>query len=492
MVTKSHRAEWSSDWAIKVPPRRTGLRLSTTDRKWLLLGADLLIVNATLAAVVILWNDLPLESFMQGAQVKWFVTLTCVWLIIGTVLDVYNLARAASTSAIIGSAGSAACVTALVYLAIPWLTPPILRRSYAFGLVTLLTGTLMTWRIFYARMLVQPFFRHYGLIVGSSPASLDLARAIQRAGQGGDANPFRGSGYEILGQVTDAAVSDPTGDIPVLGDMQKLMRLARQSGVDEIILANANEHELSLEAREVLLDCREVGLRISSLANVYERLTGRLPVHFAAYDVQLLLSPDDSPSARLYGASKRGIDIVLSLLGLLGLGVILPLVALANALGSPGPLFYRQQRIGKGGRPFMVIKLRSMVPDAERCTGAVWCGKDDPRITKVGRLLRRSRLDETPQLLNVLRGEMSIVGPRPERPSFVGRLSQELPLYRARHAVKPGLTGWAQVHLEYGDSIEDSREKLEYDLYYVRHASLYLDLLTLLHTVRVVIGLKGQ
>jgi exopolysaccharide biosynthesis polyprenyl glycosylphosphotransferase len=492
MATESQHVPWSSDWGAAKPAPRASLRLSAAERKWLLFAADLVIVNTVLAAAVILWNDFPMDTFVLSHHLKWFITLTVVWFIAGTILDVYNLARAASTSAIVGSAGSAALVTALLYLAIPWLTPPILRRTYGFALATTMTGAVLAWRIFYAQMLVQPFFRQYGLIVGDSDSALELTRAIQRAGKDGDGNPFRGTGYEIVGRVTDGTDRDQLGDIPSLGSMDKLVRLARQSGVDEIILANNNELELSLEAREVLLDCREVGLRISNLADVYERLTGRLPVHYAAYDLQLLLSPDDSPSARLYGAAKRAMDIVLSAIGLLILCVILPLIALANAISSPGPLFYRQQRIGKGGRPFTVIKLRSMIPDAERCTGAVWCGKDDPRITKIGRLLRKSRLDETPQLFNILRGEMSIVGPRPERPSFVGQLSRQLPLYRVRHAVKPGLTGWAQVHLEYGDSIEDSREKLEYDLFYVRHASLYLDLLTLLHTVRVVVGLKGQ
>jgi len=491
-IPKSSRAMWAAEGAKASVGPRTSLGLTAPERKWLLLGWDLVLINGALVGSAVLWNEFVWATFSLGAHLKWFLTLTALWFIIATVLDLYNLARAASVSAIIASAGSAALATTVIYLAIPWLTPPILRRSYAFGLVGLTTAAIVAWRVFYAKALVHPVFRQHGLVVGSPSADLDLALAIQQAGQTQVGNPFKGTGYEIIGRVSEDGAADGPNGIPLLGDLSKLVRLARQSNVDEIILTQGAERTLSREGREVLLDCREVGLKISSLASVYERLTGRLPVDYATYDVNLLLSPADSPSTRLYYATKRVVDVALALVGLLTLGLIAPFVATANAIWSPGPLFYRQQRIGKGGRPFTVVKLRSMIVDAERSSGAVWCGKGDPRITRVGHLLRKSRLDELPQVINVLRGEMSIVGPRPERPHFVGRLARDLPLYRARHAVKPGLTGWAQVHLEYGDSAEDARAKLEYDLYYVKHTCLYLDLLTLLHTVRVVIGLKGQ
>jgi lipopolysaccharide/colanic/teichoic acid biosynthesis glycosyltransferase len=261
--------------------------------------------------------------------------------------------------------------------------------------------------------------------------------------------------------------------------------------VDEIILNLEEGHGFPMEAQEVLLDCRELGLRVSSLASIYERLSGRLPVDYARYDSQLLLSPADTPAFRLYQATKRALDVLIGIVGILVLGLLIPFVALANVLSSPGPLFYRQERLGKGGRPFTVLKFRSMVRDAEKY-GAVWAGKNDPRITPIGRFMRKVRLDEVPQFINVLRGEMSFIGPRPERPHFVGQLSRAFPLYRARHAVKPGITGWAQVHHEYGDSTEDARVKLELDLYYVKNAGFYLDLLTVLHTVRIVVGFKGQ
>lgn len=484
------------EWTVARPRSRPVLRMATRERKYLLLGVDLMLMNVVLLVAVTFLNDytLPMNSLWDHA--KWFFTLSMLWLIIGTVLDIYNLARAASTTGILANVGSAALMTTLIYLAIPWLTPPILRRMYALALVGLSTVVLVGWRVFYARALVQPAFHQRGLFLGQSGPAFALAHVIHQAALGDDANPFRGTGYEIIGRVADderLGLDEGRDEtIPLLGDTSKLVRLSRQYGVDEIIVAPEHENSLPAEAREILLDCRELGLRINSLANVYERLTGRLPVDYARYDLQLLLSPADTLGTRLYQSAKRALDIVLALLGLTVLGLVMPVVAIVNALTSPGPIFYRQERVGMGGRPFTLIKLRSMVTDAEKRCGAVWCGADDPRITPIGRILRKTRLDEVPQFINVLRGEMSVVGPRPERPYFVGQLAHTFPIYRARHALKPGITGWAQVHYEYGDSVEDARIKLEHDLYYVKHASLYLDLLILLHTVRVVIGAKGQ
>ncbi len=470
---------------------RKNWRLTAKDRRLLLLMADLLLVNGMLLIAVTLWNDLTPAMVFSLGNLKWFMTITVLWLVVGTVLDVYNLARASSTFSILASVISAALLSTALSLAIPVLSPPILRRSYAFGLVLLTTMSLTAWRVFYAHVLVHTAFRQLGIVVGGDVPAAALRQMLHQTTEGEDANPFRGAGYEIVGRVVDKSYQEANDDLPVLGETQNLVRLVRQYGVDEIILNLEEGHGFPLEAQEVLLDCRELGLRVSSLSSVYERLTGRLPVDYARYDSQLLLSPADTPAFRLYQATKRVLDVLISLLGLLVLGLLIPFVALANALTSPGPLFYRQERLGKGGRPFTVLKFRSMVRDAEKY-GAVWCGKNDPRITPIGRLMRKVRLDEVPQFINVLRGEMSFIGPRPERPHFVGQLARAFPLYRARHAVKPGITGWAQVHHEYGDSTEDARIKLELDLYYVKHASFYLDLLTVLHTVRVIIGFKGQ
>jgi len=200
---------------------------------------------------------------------------------------------------------------------------------------------------------------------------------------------------------------------------------------------------------------------------------------------------DESAGDRLYRIAKRGIDIIAAVVGLLVMGLISPIIAVANRVTSPGPLFYRQERVGQGGRIFNILKFRTMVPDAEKITGAVWADERDPRITWMGRILRPTRLDELPQFINVLLGEMSLIGPRPERPEIIENLTQLLPFYRARHAVRPGITGWAQVEYRYGNCVEDSKTKLEYDLYYVKHAGPLLDLRILLQTIPIMLQGAG-
>jgi exopolysaccharide biosynthesis polyprenyl glycosylphosphotransferase len=225
---------------------------------------------------------------------------------------------------------------------------------------------------------------------------------------------------------------------------------------------------------------------------LYERLTGKIAVEHAGSQWHVALPLQSRPTRTAEAVLKRMLDLVggLVLVGLLL--VLLPFIALAIRLDTPGPILYRQQRVGWRGRVFTALKFRSMVHDAEPDGEAQWATKDDPRVTRVGRWLRRTRLDELPQAWNVLRGEMSLVGPRPERPEFVEQLQRVIPFYRARLAIKPGLTGWAQINYGYGNSVEASLAKLQYDLYYLKHQSFWFDLLILARTVYVVLLMKGQ
>jgi exopolysaccharide biosynthesis polyprenyl glycosylphosphotransferase len=492
--TDSVSAERHQAVSPPVARHRVRLQLSPGERKTMLFVVDLLLVNASLLIAVSAWNGFEPSLSQVWASFKWFATLSVVWLAAGLVLDVYNLVRAASTTNILASTGLAALLASGIYVAIPWLTPPILTRSYVLGFVLLSTVALCTWRALYALALVRSAFHQRALLLGMPASVQGLVLELQRAAHAKNANPFRGSGYEIVGLVSHAADegAPEIPGLPHLGEVHDLASLAARCGVDEVIVAMEGRHLASVEVHEALLDCRELDLQVKTLSEVYERLTARLPVAYSQLDMDMVLGPLDSPTYRMYGVVKRAMDLLLGLVGLAAMAAVIPGVALANALWSPGPLFYRQTRTGKGGRSFVIYKFRSMVVDAEKYSGVTWSEDDDPRITKVGRWLRKTRLDELPQFINVLRGEMSAVGPRPERPSLVGRLTRELPLYRARHAVKPGVSGWAQIRYRYGNSIEDARRKLEYDLYYVKHANLYLDLMIVLQTARVVLRLRGK
>jgi len=267
-----------------------------------------------------------------------------------------------------------------------------------------------------------------------------------------------------------------------------LSEVVRGLGIREVIVAVREQRGGVLPLRE-LIECRVSGVPVTDLAGMYERVRGEVPLE--SLKASWLIYGHGFVQGGLRSFVKRTFDLVVSAALLL---LTLPLMILTAAiirLESPGPVVYRQERVGRGGRPFTCFKFRSMSADAENDGVARWALRGDPRVTRVGRFIRKVRIDELPQLINVLRGEMSFVGPRPERPSFVHDLKQSIPYYDVRHSVKPGVTGWAQVRYSYGASVEDARKKLQFDLYYVKNHSLFLDLLILVETVRVVLFREG-
>ncbi len=473
--------------------RRGGLRLRVSERRVVLMLIDMILVNLALIVAVALTGSLVPTLDNLLAYNKWFIVLTVVWYGVATFFDSYSLSRAASTTASLKASLFAAVVTVVLYTFIPYFTPGWEARSIFFVQLALTVTLVAGWRVAYARVFVQPWFQQRAIVVGAGKAGRALATAVQAA-PANDANPYRGTGYQLLGFIDDdpARRSAVIEGVPVLGDHRALLQVARQLGVDEIILAITHRHAIEDDLFNELLHCRELGFRVVTMATVYERLTGRLPIDHVGRDLEMVVPMDDNAGERAYQAFKRLMDILFGFAGLLMMGVVLIPVAISNARTSPGPLFYKQRRIGQGGKVFEVYKFRSMRPDAEKSTGAVWAQKNDQRITPAGKILRKTRLDEMPQFINVLKGEMSVIGPRPERPEFVNALSLLLPFYRARHAVKPGITGWAQIRYGYGSTNEDSHVKLEYDLYYVKHASPLLDLRIVLQTVPVMLLGRGQ
>jgi sugar transferase (PEP-CTERM system associated) len=292
--------------------------------------------------------------------------------------------------------------------------------------------------------------------------------------------------YRIVGFVDDRPAVRAIEDPLVLGARTDLPRIIAENRVERIVVC-ISDRRGSLPVDD-LLRAKMSGVRVEDAATLYERITGKILID----DIRpsWLIFSDGFRASRLTRTIKRGFDLCVAAIGLVLAAPVMALTALAIRLESPGPIFYCQERVGANSRPFTLTKFRSMRVDAEQGT-PIWATNKDNRVTRVGRFIRMTRLDELPQLWNVLKGDMSCVGPRPERPFFVEQLAAQIPFYNTRHVVRPGVTGWAQVKYRYGASVEDAREKLRYDLYYIKHQSIAFDLTILIDTVRVVLFRQG-
>ncbi|MBU0491228.1 MAG: sugar transferase [Chloroflexi bacterium] len=464
------------------------LSLGISERRLLLGALDGLGLNMALTLAMIFRQGTDSVNYQVQQLVShpwWFVTLTLIWFIVARVLDCYDLKKASNPFAGVLAVVKALAVTCLIYLFVPYISPPLPSSRFAGLLLPLFAlGFLVAWRVFYAVVFIQPMFQRRVLVVGAGRAGIALIQALQEVAS---------SDYHVCGFVDDDATKKRMliEGAPILGPSQDLLSIARREEVSEVIVAITHMDQMEQTLFQAIMDCQEQGIHITAMPTVYENITGRVAVEYIGRRIHLFLPPNFSSTHRIYEALKRGGDVIGSLVGLALFALSLPCIALAINLDSPGPLFYSQERVGKGGRIFKVIKLRSMVQEAEEGGQAVWATKEDDRITRVGRFLRRTRLDEFPQFVNVLKGEMSLIGPRPERPQFVTLLTEQIPFYRARHAVKPGLTGWAQIKYRYGNTVEDALVKLQYDLYYIKHRSLYLDLFIAARTVLVMLTFQG-
>jgi sugar transferase (PEP-CTERM system associated) len=299
----------------------------------------------------------------------------------------------------------------------------------------------------------------------------------------------RSSSLKILGFVDDAPDAQariPTG-YGLLGKPADVLTIARRLSPHTIVVAPSEMRGRA--PMDGLLECRVRGIEVVDWPSFYERHAAKVPL--TELRPSWLTFSRGFVRGRMTGALKRALDLIGASVGLVLTGPLMALIALAIKLDSPGPVFFSQKRVGLHELPFTVLKFRSMQRDAELLSGPAWAARHDPRVTRVGQLLRRTRLDELPQLINVLRGDMSLVGPRPERPEFIPLLAAQLPFYSLRHSVKPGLTGWAQVRQGYAASVDDARAKLECDLYYAKNLSLGLDLVILLRTIPVIVTGRG-
>jgi sugar transferase (PEP-CTERM system associated) len=349
---------------------------------------------------------------------------------------------------------------------------------YASLLILLL---LPAWRILFCRLVLTSLNAPAMLLLGTSPVLAEISKRIEERLE---------MGFHVIGYLDDGTADDGVvkmGAVPRLGNLSDLRQVVEARKPQRIVVG-MSERRASLPMYD-LLDLRLAGIHVEEASVLYESCFGRVSTRDLRPS-QLVFSRELGPG-RNSVATQRIYSFVVALLGAISTFPLMVLAAVLVRATSKGPAIYKQTRVGLNGRHISVLKFRSMFVDAEAATGAVWASKDDPRITKVGKYLRKFRIDELPQFWNVLRGDMSFVGPRPERPEFVQALSEKIPFYRQRHCVKPGLTGWAQINHKYGDTIEDTITKLEFDLYYIKHISLSLDMYIILNTLKTVVLGRG-
>jgi sugar transferase (PEP-CTERM system associated) len=380
---------------------------------------------------------------------------------------------------ILQALGASALLLSAIYMLVPAL---ILGRG-VFAISALLVGSAVVgWRLAFAWCARRVGPRERLLLVGTNPAAVALARELHERRED--------LGVEIVGFIDPdpSRVGEPVINPGVIGTIEDIPAIVRARAVDRVVVSLADARgRLPMDK---LLEMKLAGVTFDHLASVYEEYIGKIAVENLR--PSWLIFSAGFRKTRALLVIKRMVDIAVAFIGLLLATPILALLAIAVKLSSPGPALYRQARVGQHGRIFHVYKLRSMRADAEAGTGAVWARRNDDRVTTIGRWMRRTRLDEIPQLWNVLAGNMSFVGPRPERPEFVRLLTERVPFYGQRHVVKPGLTGWAQVRYTYGASVEDTIEKLQYDLYYIKNLSIPFDLFIIFETVKTVMRGAGH
>jgi sugar transferase (PEP-CTERM system associated) len=373
------------------------------------------------------------------------------------------------------AAGAASIIIALLYLAIPSIAMG--NGIFVSSLVIFLIA-IVAWRLLFNRLAYSANLEERVLIVGAGPTARMVARQIQSE------HDF---GYRVVGFIHDQEGGQGVFNPATLGSPDDIPRIVKAYDVDRIVVG-LSDRRGKLPIAE-LLEAKLSGVHVEDATSMYERLTGKILVD--DLKPSWLIFSDGFVISRWTRFQKRAIDLVLASAGIILSAPLTLLTALAVYLDSEGPILYCQERVGENGKTFTVYKFRSMRVDAEKGGTPIWATDQDIRITRVGRIIRKTRLDELPQFWNVLRGDMSFVGPRPERPFFVEQLAKEIPFYQQRHAVKPGLTGWAQVKYQYGSSVEDAMEKLRYDLYYVKHVSLSFDVSIVFDTVKVILFGKG-
>lgn len=463
-------------------------KLRPSERRMILLIGDFLVSILSILIALYLWSVEPDEwlqfslQFLIERPPFWFYLLPFLWILF--LSGLYDVRKVHKISETIGGIGISIFLSITIYLVIFFLSEPntLPRLGVAIFFVSAAVLTII-WRLIYIKIFTGTRFQRRVIIVGAGNSGSALVQIIDQS----IPKPF-----QLIGLVDDDPEKDgiKISDYPVLGPILNLKQLIKEYHISDIVFSISGD--MDPDTLNTLVEAEENGIEITSMPVMYEELTGRVPIYLLKPDWLLRSFIDYSHANRFYELVKRVIDIFGGLIGLFFLVLFAPLISLMIIIESGFPFIYSQVRLGKSGKPYHIYKFRTMIKNSEVNGQAKFAEQNDERITWVGRILRKSHLDELPQFINIIRGQMSLVGPRSERPMIIEELQQSIPFYRGRLLVKPGLTGWAQVNYGYASTIEQNAIKLEFDLYYIKHRNLLMDLSIMFLTISSVIGLRGR
>lgn len=465
-------------------------QLRIGERQALLVFGDFVVAILSLVLSLVYWGmserftGFSLE-FLEKRVPIWFYFLPIIWILI--MVELYDVHRASDWNKTIKGVAIAAFIGFMLYLLLYFyyaapsksLLP---RRGVASFLISVSILTLFWRRIYINTFSASRFMRRVLVVGGGRNGHLFISTI----------NELKNKPFIVVGVVDDDVqkFGKDIENVPVLGNSSHLLNLINEHQISDVIVAIGGE--MHPDTFEAILEAQERGIDIIRMPIAYEELMYRVPILSLEADWILRTFVDQARGSGFFEVGKRIIDILGAIIGLLVMALVFPFILVMMLFDDGFPVFYGQTRSGRGGQPYEIIKFRTMRRDAEADGSPRWAQEGDTRATRVGRLLRKTHLDELPQFINVLRGEMSLVGPRAERPELVEVFQKHVPFYRARLLVKPGITGWAQVNYGYAATIEETTIKLEYDLYYIKHRSIFLDLLIILRTPATVLGFRGR
>lgn len=453
--------------------------IDISERKFLLRIIDVFTILFSIS-IASIYTNFSYINISNNLVYSWFLLLLIYYLLFGQIFQLYNLKISNNRFSVVKVIAITSFTTTLVYVFSPYISPSLpenrLQILYFFLLITI---PVIIWRFLYIGLLFSPKYFKTIIVIGHASHAERLIELIR----------FKNF-HNIATYISNEKIDGLTNfnDIKSVN----LLQLVNDNLVTEIIISPKGfSYDIMTSLNKQLIQLFEEGINIKSFETYYEEVTYSVPIEYLDYNFYKRINFNKNSHNQFYLFTQRFFDILISILGLIFFIAILPLLLIGNLIGNRGALFYTQERVGFKGKTFKIYKLRSMIKNAEK-DGAVWAQKNDSRITSFGKFLRNTRIDEFPQFINIIKGEMSLIGPRPERPEFVEELKESISFYAIRHVVRPGLTGWAQVNFPYANTIEEQQSKLRYDLYYIKERNTFLDFKILVKTISIVLFFKGQ